>query len=185
VVTGVTDERTRPATELDEDEVSEATPVARAAAAGADGSAGDAPVHISGSRVSGLRAHEVRIEQSSVEDVEGQRVELTGSSVRHAEGKLVQMNDARAVRVDGTRVVAEQVSVVGIVGEQIRVVRGTVGFAIAGRLELGGESRVIVHLGAIRSTVRPLVSTKTAAAFGAGLGAALAVGAAVLGRRAR
>ena len=188
MVTGVADERARPEAELEEDEASEVTAVAGAPAGETAASAPAEeirPVVISGSRVTGLRGTEVRIEGSSVEDVTGERVELAGSSARRVEGKLVQLTGSRAIRVDGTRIVAERAAIVGVVAEQVRVVRGTVGFSVAGRLELGGESRVLVHVGPLRSGVRPLVSTRTAAAFGAGLGAALAVGAAVLGRRAR
>lgn len=143
------------------------------------------PIVISASQVSGLRATTVKIGQSSVESVNAERVDLTGSRAQRVEGRLIQMDHSRAVRVEGTRVVAESSRVGGLIADQARFVRSRVMLVISRQTEVSADSRVLVHIGPLRPTIRPMVSTRTAAAFGASAGLALAAGLRLLGRRSR
>ena len=143
------------------------------------------PIVISSSQVSDLRATTVEIRDSSVDTVHAERVDLTGSRARQVEGRLVQLEQSQAIRVEGTRVVAESTRVGGLIADQARFVRSRVVLVISRQTEVSADSRILIHIGPLRSTVRPMVSTRTAAAFGAGAGLALAVGVRVLGRRSR
>jgi len=143
------------------------------------------PVVITGSQVTGLHASHAEILQSSVDSLEAERVDLSHSRARQIEGRLVQMSNSVAIRVEGKRVVAENTRVVGLISEQARFVRSRVGLAITRQTELSADSRILVHIGPLRSEVRPMVATRTALAFGAGAGLALAVGLRLLGRWSR
>lgn len=155
---------------------------ARSAADDAGPSPEQRPVIISSSQVSGLRATTVEINASSVADVHAERVDLTRSSAQRVEGRLVQLERAQAVRVEGTRIVAETTRVGGLIADQARFVRSRVVLVVSRQTEVSADSRVFVHIGPLRSSVRPTVATRTAVAFGAGFGLALAAGVRLLGR---
>lgn len=157
--------------------------VAGAGDVGETAEAEPGPVVISGSHVVGLRATRAEISGSSVEDVQADRVDLTQGRARNIAAKMVQIRQASAIRVEGDRVVAEQTAVVGLIAGQARFVRSRIGVAISRQVELGTDSRIFVHIGPLSSAARPMVGTRTAAAFGAGLGLALVAGFAALGRR--
>lgn len=150
-----------------------------------DAGAEQRPIVITGSQVSGLRATQVKIIDSMVESVDAERVDLTDSRARRIEARLVQMEGAQAIRVEGKRVVAQDTWIAGLIAEQARFVRSRVLVSVSRQTELGTDSRIFVHVGPLRSTVRPMVSTRTAAAFGAGAGLALAAGLRLFGPRAR
>ena len=141
------------------------------------------PIVISSSQVTGLRATTVEIQRSSVEAVHAERVDLAHSSARQVEGRLVQLDQSRAIRVEGTRIVAESTRVGGLIADQARFVRSRVILVVARQAEVSADSRIFVHAGPLRSSVRPVVGTPTAAAFGVGVGLALAAGLRLLGRR--
>ncbi len=143
------------------------------------------PVVITASQVSGLHATHAEISHSSIDSLDAERVDLSHSRARRIEGRLVQMTEAVAIRVEGKRVVAENTRVVGLISDQARFVRSRVGVAITRQTELSADSRIFVHIGPLRSDVRPAVTTPTALAFGAGVGLALAAGLRLLGRRSR
>ena len=143
------------------------------------------PVAITGSQVTGLHASHAEILQSSIDSLEAERVDLSHSRARQIEGRLVQMTSSVAIRVEGKRVVAENTRVVGLISDQTRFVRSRVGLAITRQTELSADSRIFIHIGPLRSEVRPMVATRTALAFGAGTGLALAAGLRLLGRRSR
>lgn len=143
------------------------------------------PVVITGSQVTGLRATHAEISQSSIDSLDAERVDLSHSHARQIEGRLVQMTDAVAIRVEGKRIVAENTRVVGIISDQARFVRSRIGLAITRQTELSADSRILVHLGPLRSDIRPTVTTPTALAFGAGVGLVLTAGLRLLGRRSR
>ena len=141
------------------------------------------PVTISESQVTGLRATSATISDSRIESLTSQRTDLNHSFAQRIETKLAQLNQSTAVRIETDRLVAEDSRAVGIIAQQARFVRSRVGFVISPQVELGSNSRILVHLGPLKSTASPAVSTRTAAAFGAGLGAALTIGLGVLRRR--
>lgn len=141
------------------------------------------PVTITGSQVSGLRATRVEIRDSMVESVDAERVDLTDSRAGRVDGRLVQMEGSRAIRVEGKRVVAQGSSIGGLIAEQARFVRSRVLISVSRNTELGTDSRIFVHVGPLPATVRPVVTARTAAAFGAGAGLALAAGFRLFGRR--
>lgn len=143
------------------------------------------PVVITASQVSGMHAAHAEISQSSIESLNAERVDLLHSRARQVEGRLVQMTEAVAIRVEGKRVVAENTRVVGLISDQARFVRSRVGIAITRQTELSADSRILVHVGPLCSDIRPAVTTRTALAFGAGVGLALAAGLGLLGRRSR
>jgi hypothetical protein len=193
-VTGGTDDLDeRVESDLEDDEASAvtgATPATGHAPAGpgaapADDTTETRPVEISQSQVTGLRAAQVSIRDSRVDTLTAERADLTKVFAQHVNGRLVQMDESTAVRVEAKRLVAEKSRMVGIVAEQARFVRSRVGFVVARQVELSADSRIVIHVGPLRSGVRPTVSTRTAAGFGAGLGAALAIGIGLLGRRRR
>jgi hypothetical protein len=132
-----------------------------------------------------VAAETVAMERAGAEHVTANRVVMTNSGARTVDARSAQVDRSGILAVHSEKAVFSNSSVIAAATEQARFVRSRVLLMKTDDATLDGETKVGVYLGPWADNLRPLIDARGAAAFGAGLGAALALLGAVLGRIVR
>lgn len=120
-----------------------------------------------------VAATTVTMERSGADVVTAQRVIMTNSGARAVEARSAQLDRSGVVSLRGEHAVLHGGSALAVAGDEVRLVKSRV-LVVAARSAVVDEgARILVYAGPPGSAVRPAVDVAGAAAFGAGLGAAL------------
>jgi len=129
-----------------------------------------------------VRAQTVSMERAGAEHVTADRVVMTNSGARTIDAKSAQIDRSGILAVQSDRAVLYNSTAVAVAAEEVRLVRGMVLAIKANHVTLEGEPKVAIYAGPASASVKPLVDAGGALAFGAALGATLALIGALLRR---
>ena len=132
-----------------------------------------------------VRAQTVTMERAGAELVSADRVVMSNSGARTIDAKSAQVDRSGVLAVRSDKAVFYNSTAVAVAAEDVRLVRGMVLALKADQVTLEGEPKVAIYAGPASAGVRPLVDAGGALAFGAALGAMLAVVGAILRRMFR
>jgi hypothetical protein len=117
----------------------------------------------------------VSMDRSGAEQVTAQRVVMTNSGARTVEARSAQVDRSGILAVQSDKAVFSNSTAIAIVTQEARIVRSRVFALKADQATIEAGARVAIYAGPADETIRPLVDSRGAAAFGAGLGLALVV----------
>jgi hypothetical protein len=120
-----------------------------------------------------VQAGSVSMERAGAEQVTAERVIMTNSGARTVDARSAQIDRSGILAVNSEKAVFYNSSAVAVAAEEARIVRGRVFMLKADRVTIEGDAQIAIYAGPTSETVRTLVDARGAAAFGAGLGAAL------------
>jgi hypothetical protein len=129
-----------------------------------------------------IHAVSVSMERAGAEHVTAERVVMTNSGARTIEARSAQVDRSGILAVQSERSVFSTSTIVAVSAQEARIVRSPVLLLKAGNATMEGDSKVGIYAGPLSETIRPLVDARGAAAFGAGVGAALVLLTALLQR---
>ena len=129
-----------------------------------------------------VRADMVTMDRAGAEQVIAERVVMTNSGARMVDARSAQVDRSGILAVRSDKAVFYNSTAVAVATDEARIVRGRVLLLKADRATIQGDARIAVFAGLADDRVRPLVDARGAAAFGAGLGAALLLLGSVLRR---
>jgi hypothetical protein len=129
-----------------------------------------------------VRAGMVTMDRAGAEQVTAERVVMTNSGARTVDARSAQIDRSGILAVRSDKSVFYNSTVIAVATDEARIVRGRVLLLKANRAAIEGDARIAVFAGLAGDSVRPLVDARGAAAFGAGLGAALLLLGSVLRR---
>jgi hypothetical protein len=115
----------------------------------------------------------IGMERAGAEQVTAERVVMTNSGARTIDARSAQVDRSGILAVRSDKAVFYNSTTVAVSTDEARIVRGRVLLLKADHAEIEGDVRIGVYAGTASESVRPLVDVRGAAAFGAGLGAAL------------
>jgi hypothetical protein len=128
-----------------------------------------------------VMAKTVVMDRCGAEEIHADEVTMERSGARTIETTSVRLEQSGVVALGSDRAELDHSSAVQVVADHAQVSGGTVGLLIAERAELT-NSPVLVFAGQAEGDVRALFTAKTAAVFGAALGAVFALVTMVLRR---
>ncbi len=120
-----------------------------------------------------VEATTVAMERSGAEKVVAQRVIMTNSGAKTLDARSAQLDRSGVVTLRGEHAVLHGGSAVGVVANEVRLVKSRAAIVTAKSATIEEGARILVYTGPASPEVRPAVDTAGAAAFGAGLGLAL------------
>jgi hypothetical protein len=120
-----------------------------------------------------MTANQVAMERAGAERVTAERVVMTNSGARTVEARSAQVDRSGILAVRSDKSVFYNSTALAVAAEEARIVRGNVFALMAERATIEGDARIGVYLGPALDGSRPLLDARSAAAFGAGLGAVL------------
>jgi hypothetical protein len=120
-----------------------------------------------------VQATTVTMDRAGVEQVTAERVVMTNSGARTVEARSAQVDRSGVLAVRSDKAVFSNSTAIAIATEEARIVRSRVFMLKAGRATIEAGANIAIYAGPAGENVRPLADVRGAAAFGAGLGAAL------------
>jgi hypothetical protein len=129
-----------------------------------------------------IHADQVNMERAGAEHITAERVVMTNSGARTVEARSAQVDRSGILAVKSEKSVFSTSTIVAVSTQEARIVRSPVLLLKADRATIEGDARIGVYAGPLGETIRPLVDGRGAAAFGAGIGAALVLLSALLRR---
>ena len=120
-----------------------------------------------------VRADTITMDRAGAEQVTAERVIMTNSGARTVDARSAQVDRSGILAVRSDKAVFYNSTAIAVATDEARIVRGRVLLLKADHATIEGDARIAVFAGAASDNVRPLVDVRGAAAFGAGLGAAL------------
>jgi hypothetical protein len=120
-----------------------------------------------------VHATTVTMDRAGAEQVTAERIVMTNSGARSVEARSAQVDRSGILAVRSEKAVFSNSTAIAIATEEARIVRSRVLMLKAGRATIEAGAKIAVYAGPTDEKVQPLVDTRGAAAFGAGLGAVL------------
>jgi hypothetical protein len=120
-----------------------------------------------------VEGNTVAMEGAGAEHVTAQRVVMTNSGARTIDARSAQVDRSGVLAVRADKAVFSQSTVVAAATEHARIVRGNVLALKTDQLTIEGDAKIAIYAGPPSEAVKPLLDTRAAAAFGAGLGGVL------------
>jgi hypothetical protein len=115
----------------------------------------------------------VSMDRAGAERVTAERVVMTNSGARTVEARSAQVDRSGILAVRSEKAVFSNSTAIAIATDEVRIVRSQVFALKADRATIESGARVAIYAGPVDENVRPLADVRTAAAFGAGLGAVM------------
>ena len=120
-----------------------------------------------------VQAATAAMERAGAEQVTAERVVMTNSGARTVEARSAQVDRSGILAVRSDKAVFSSSTAIAIATEEARIVRSRVFMLKADRATIEAGAKIAIYAGPAGGDVRPLADIRGAAAFGAGLGAAL------------
>jgi hypothetical protein len=120
-----------------------------------------------------VQATTVTMDHAGAEQVTAERVVMTNSGARTIEARSAQVDGSGILAMRSDKAVFSNSTAIAVATEEARIVRSRVLMLKAGRATIEAGAKIAVYAGPTDEKVQPLVDTRGAAAFGAGLGAVL------------
>jgi hypothetical protein len=130
----------------------------------------------------GVNASTVLMERSGAEQITAERVNMERSGAKSIETKSAQMDHSGVVALGSDSAVLLRSSAVQVVAEEVRLSRSSAVFVMAERATLE-DSRVVIFAGQADGDVQAVMTTRSAAVFGAAAGLVLTFMLVLLGGR--
>ena len=122
-----------------------------------------------------VQADVVTMERSGAEQVTAQRAIITNSGARTIDARSAQVDRSGILALNSEKAVFYNSSAVAVAAGEARIVRGMVIALKADNATIDGGAKIGIYAGPATDSVRPLLDSRGAAAFGAGFGAVLLV----------
>jgi hypothetical protein len=120
-----------------------------------------------------VQASMVAMERAGAEQVSAERVVMTNSGARTVEARSAQVDRSGILAMRTDKAVISNSTAIAIATEEARIVRSRVFMLKADRATIEPGAKIAIYAGPVDETIQPLADVRAAAAFGAGLGAAL------------
>jgi hypothetical protein len=124
----------------------------------------------------------VSMDRAGAEQVTAERVVMTNSGARTVEARSAQVDRSGILAVRSDKAVFSNSTALAVATKEARIVRSRVFALKTDRATIESGVKVAIYAGPADDHVRPLADIRGAAAFGAGLGAALLLLGALLRR---
>jgi hypothetical protein len=120
-----------------------------------------------------VQATMVAMERAGAEHVSAERVVMTNSGARTVGARSAQVDRSGILAMRSDKAVFSNSTAIAIATEEARIVRSRVFILKADRATIESGAKVAIYAGPVDEKIQPLADVRAAAAFGAGLGAAL------------
>ena len=120
-----------------------------------------------------VHAKTVTMDRAGAEQVTAERVVMTNSGARTIDARSAQIDRSGILAVRSDKAVFYNSTAIVVAADEARIVRGRVLMLKAESATIEGDARIAVYAGPANDSVRTLVDSRGAAAFGAGLGLVL------------
>jgi hypothetical protein len=120
-----------------------------------------------------IRANQVSMDRAGAERITADRVIMTNSGARSIDADSAQIDRSGILTVRADKAVFSNTTTFAVATNEARITRSNVFALKTGVATFEGEVNVAVYAGPPADGMRPLLDAPAAAAFGAGLGAAL------------
>jgi hypothetical protein len=120
-----------------------------------------------------VHANTVTMDRAGAEQVTAERVVMTNSGARTIDARSAQVDRSGILAVRSDKAVFYNSTAIAVAADEARIVRGRVLMLKAESATIEGDPRIAVYAGPANDSVRTVVDSRGAAAFGAALGLVL------------